>query len=177
MSSNVLDQEIHVSVKNVILGGGGFALLLMGGIWFALELTIKPMEGNIAKTQEYIDELRAANGETTKDAHDVEIDLRQTLADLTAELRLTNERLAGLGGSLASLDQSVQTVNAALVQSVHRQEQFERWVALRLGPIEDSPSMVIPGKWGEQQDVVFKSLAVGDDPLTDWYESLKFMEK
>jgi septal ring factor EnvC (AmiA/AmiB activator) len=131
------------------------------------------MREDVGRIHEDLSELRAEDRKTAADARTLEVDLKQTLAELTAELRVTNANLQNLDGSIASLGNSVAEVSSALVRSTERQQDFERWVAVRLGPIEPSNiEMTLPSTWTEGQEKIFDTLAEGSDPLTKWYSGL-----
>lgn len=176
MSSGT-DTESHMRILSAAGKVVAVVAPLLGGTWLLLEQTIGPMRENAAKTQSYIDELRTVDRQMTASAHAVEVNLRDTLTALTAELRVTNGQLAGLAASLTALDRSVQNVSSELRQAEDRQQQFERWVVLRLGVADPASPAGLPLGWEKQQIDILKSLNSGDDPLAIWYKSSTLLEQ
>lgn len=162
----------HIGFGPAIGGAVSLVGALALGAWAVGNALLTDMRDNVSRTQVYIDELRKKDTESTESNHAVEIELRDILAELTSELRVTNKELAGLGINVSSLNANVQGINGALSQSIRRQEDFERWVTVRLGPIGATPTMLPPGEWAAGQEKIFEALAQEVNPLGGWYEAL-----
>jgi hypothetical protein len=161
---NVTGGEIRIGIGAAMAGAFAFGVAVVAGLWAVVTFVINPLYDDLA-------DLRDDGVEAIRRYHDGETALRTTLAELTTELRVTNERLGELGTSVSDLDATVQGVNATLAQSIDRQEDFERWVTLRLGPAEGK-AVLFPNAWQVEQEDVFRTIASGVDPLKGWYDAL-----
>ena len=138
-------------------------------MWAVGSALLSGVRDDVRDTREAIHVLRGADTDNAVADHRVEIDLREALTELTVELRATREGLVDLGGAVEALSGNVREINMALVRSIQRQEDFERWVTVRLGPSGVAPTMTLPDAWGKSESKIFDTLYTEDSPLEGWY--------
>ena len=90
--------------------------------------------------------------------------VERALTDLVAQLEITNERLKGLSENLLSVDQR-------LAGSIHRQQEFERFIVTRLAAPTSFPPL-FPKEWVKSQEDIVTEILTGTDPLLLWYKSI-----
>ncbi|MCT8970880.1 hypothetical protein [Microbaculum marinisediminis] len=148
------------------------AIALASGAWVLWTFTMGSLQSDVAEIRAAV--TKTQDGVTGARDYTRESDaaLRTEFSNLTAELRVTNARLSDLTGSVSRLDSSIQDVDQKLSASVLRQQDFERWVVTRLGPIGIAPTQLMtPEEWGKQQSEIILKLQKEDDPLTGWYNA------
>lgn len=165
-------ESITIGVKAAV----GGAVTLCGGLFLVGQLLLSDMRDDVGRVRDHIDTLQAVDRETAANASAIEVNMTGDIAELTAELRLTNERLLTLTNSLGNLDGTVRGINSALLQSIDRQKDFERWVTVRLGPLGSEPIMFYPEQWEAGQAPIFEGLTSSKDPLGSWYEAVSAEE-
>lgn len=161
----------QVTVKHLILTVGAGVSALVVGLWAVITLTIGSLQSDVSDIRTVVTSNQDRNAETQQYATSADSELRAQLAELTAELRITNAGLSRLDATVAGLNESIQTVDAKLTQSVERQEAFERSMLVRMGQVAPSQTRYeIPMNWKESDDSILQAISTGDNPLVDWYK-------
>lgn len=161
--------SIRVSIGGAIVGGATFAATLVSGIWFAWIFVVGGLETGITEVKSHLNELRANQTVNARNDHDVETDLRSSIFELVTEIRVGNERLLNLTKAIDDANLELIALNTSLEQSLRRQMEFERWVAVRLGSFE---SELTPSSWKMEQSEILQNLSTGANPLDEWYNLL-----
>ena len=147
-------------------------LVLCGGAYAVGTFLLGDVRDNINHIKHDISQLRDVDTDNAKSDRSTEGSLGSALAELNAQLRVTNERLVGLDRTLGQLDASVREINVALIKSIQRQEDFEQWVMVRLGSESVEPTYALPESWGKNSPEFFKALTSQPDPRIDWFNAL-----
>lgn len=95
-----------------------------------VHFTFGGLKNDVADIRNAVTAVQNRNADTLQSATAADGQLKAQLADLTAELRVTNAGLSTLASSVSGLDASIKAVDAKLVQSQLRQAAFERLVLL-----------------------------------------------
>ncbi|WP_249695311.1 hypothetical protein [Stappia sp. WLB 29] len=160
---------VQMTIRQLVIGVVGIS----GALWAIAHFTFGGIKSDISDIRVAVTQAQNRNADTHQAATTADSDLRSQFAGLTAELRVTNAGLTTLTDSVGGLNESIKSVDARLAASVSRQESFERYVAVRLGPIDaKQTNFEIPIQWLEQQQEVVPTLTQGDNPYVDWYRSL-----
>jgi hypothetical protein len=167
------DTVITMTMKQLLGAVASGTVLFGGALWVVMTFTLGNLQNDVSDIRKAVTDTQDRNADTLQSATSADTDLRAQLAGLTAELKVTNAGLTNLTNSVAGLDESMRSVDARLAASVARQESFERYVAVRLGPIGTQPTgFEIPVEWQKQQDAIAPTLTTGENPFIDWYKSL-----
>lgn len=109
-----------------------------------------------------IHDLRHAGGQTSNKLGSTTVALDKEISDLTAQLKITNARLADLNAGVKSVDEK-------LSKSIEAQNSFEKWVVARLGAVAPNVAS-LPAGWLKSQDVIIQKITSEGDPLATWYQ-------
>jgi len=139
--------------------------LLLGGLWAVQTFTMGNLRDDVSSVHAAVIANQDRNADTRQYATAADGELHKQLADLTAELRTTNSRLA-------SLNENISNMDVRLTRSIDRQEAFERSMLVRLGPAgTDRTTYKTPMDWGKSEGAIYEAISTGSDPLVDWYKS------
>ncbi|MCT8974010.1 hypothetical protein [Microbaculum marinisediminis] len=163
---------ITITVKGAIGLIASAAFILSGAAWGLWTLTMGSLQSDVAEIRAAVTKTQDGVVGARDYTRESDAALRTEFSNLTAELRVTNSRLSDLTVSVSRLDSSIQDVDHKLSASVLRQQDFERWVVTRLGPIGIAPTQLMtPEGWGKQQSEIIMKLQEEDDPLMGWYNA------
>jgi uncharacterized protein YoxC len=126
------DTVITMTTKQLVGGTLAIAVLFAGTAWVVAQFTFGNMKDDVADIRRAVTDVQDRNAETHQSATTTDGKLSAEIADLTAQLKITNAGLENLTKSVAGLDESVKSVDSRLAASVLRQEKFESWVVTRL---------------------------------------------
>jgi len=146
-------------------------VLFAGALWLVSTFTLGNLKSDVSDIRNALTETQDRNADTHQNATSADGELREQIAGLTAELKVTNAGLTGLNASVTGLNGSVKAVDERLAASVARQEQFETWVVTRLG-VDDRQPMAVPLDWQKQQGDIFTKIRAGSDPLLGWFQAV-----
>lgn len=154
---------IQMTIKQLLWTVGASAVLLVGGMWAVVALTMGNVRDDVSDIRTVVTSNQDRNAETQQYATSADSELRAQLAELTAELRITNAELSGL-------NDNIRAVDVRLSKSIERQEAFERSVLIRLGSVgTDRTTYEVPMGWVESQGEILKAISADGDPLASWY--------
>ncbi|MDK3072761.1 hypothetical protein QO034_06535 [Sedimentitalea sp. JM2-8] len=194
-----LNSESGITLTTTQFIGGITALI--GGLaiaaWAVLSLVFGGVSDNISDIRTQVSEVRNITRDLDEKGDGIATALRGELSDLSGEvsglrselsvlineLRVTNSALSGLDrtvtvlqSTVSGLDTSIVRLDDRLTSSVSRQQDFERYVVARLGPVDTSQPYLLgtpmPYEWGENQEQIIELLYKEVDPLETWYKSL-----
>jgi hypothetical protein len=171
MMTEVNNAVITMKLSHLIGVGIACVIALLTGFWAVWALTVGGVQADVAAIRSAVDEVKKADVDTLKDSHVTEVDLRDELATLTAQLRETNISLKGLDGSVSGLNASIKSVDTKPTASIAKQDQFEQWVVARLAP----GGTQIPSGWSKDDiGIVTEIVGKSVSPLVDWYKMNTF---
>lgn len=158
----------------LIVGGAlTFSATLIVTAWVLWTFTMGTLQKDVSDIRAAVTKAEDGTSETRDYARSTGSQLQGEFANLTAELKVTNAELSDLNTSVNRLDGSIQAIDVRLTKSVDQQTAFERWVAIRLGPLGPQRTMLeIPADWQKQQSEIFPTLTSGEDPFIGWYKAV-----
>ena len=163
------ETPLQISLGKALAGAVALAGLVLAGSFFILS----QVKDDVAATRGDVTELRQISREDGKAREESDIALRQSLADLTAQLQVTTAELSNVTSSLTSLDASIQAVDTKLTDSIMRQEAFEQFVVTRL-PTGAGVATMVPTDWVKGEDAIKNTLfSTGGDPLQKWFDGFQ----
>ncbi len=161
------ETPIQISLRAALAGACTLAILTVSGTVYVAS----QVSDDVAAARTDIHDLRQAAREDAQIRESGDASLRQGIADLTAQLRVTTNELANVTDGLTLLSNSIDTIDAKLTASLDRQQEFEKSIVARL----DGPGFggfEIPASWSMGQAAIITSIKSGDDPLGNWFKGL-----
>jgi hypothetical protein len=174
--TNIENAMVTMKLKHVLWLIGGGAVTMAGTLvvttWALWSFTMGNLQSDVSQIREAVTKAQDGNSQTLDYARSAEVKVKTELADLTAELKVTNANLAALTGSVTALDGSIKDVDVKLTASIFRQNDFERWVVTRLGQVGVGPANIeVPAEWTESEVEILRAIKGQGDPLAGWYKA------
>ena len=166
------ETPIQISLGKALAGAVALGVLICSGAYFI----VSQVGDDVAATRSDVAELRQMAREDGQVRENGDAALRQSIADLTAQLQVTTAKLSEVTDGLTNLANSIDTIDTKLTASIARQQDFEKSIVARL----DAPGfgkIDIPADWSNGQSAIITSIKSGGDPLAKWFNSLPEQQK